>query len=84
MIDSVYRKDKSDYLQVLFEECIYDVTEKKISKFITGDIEIYSDDSDNEDSDEENFDEKNRYRNLALKKYKRLFKLRFGKFHPKI
>ena len=37
----------------------YFVKEKKISKFITGDIEIFSDDSNKEDSDEENSDEKN-------------------------
>ena len=32
---------------------------RKTSKYITGDIEISSDDSDKEDSDEENSDEEN-------------------------
>ena len=59
LIKSVYRKDKNFYPQVFSEECKYFVKEKKISKFITGDLEILSDDSNKEDSDEENSDEKN-------------------------
>ena len=44
---------------MFLEECKYVVKEKKTSKFITDDIEIYSDDSDMENSDEENSNEKN-------------------------
>ena len=54
MIDVVYRKDKYYYHQVLLEEFKYVVKEKKMSMFINDDIEISSDESDNEDSDEEN------------------------------
>ena len=46
MIDSIYRKDKECYPQVLLEECKYVVKEKKRSRLITHDIEISSDDSD--------------------------------------
>ena len=46
LIDSVYRKDKNSYLEEFLEECKYAVQEKKMSKFITDDIEISSDDSD--------------------------------------
>ena len=64
LIDSVYRKDKNYYPQVFLEKCKYAV-KKKMSKFITGDIEISYDDtdkndsghSDKEDSDEENSNE---------------------------
>ena len=54
MIDSVYKIDKNYYPQVFLEECKYVVQEKKKSKFITDNIEIYSDDSDEENSNEEN------------------------------
>ena len=57
MIDSVYRKDKNYYPQVLLEEWKYVVKGKKTSKFIIDNIEISSDDSDKEVSDEENSDE---------------------------
>ena len=59
LIDSVYRKDKNYYPQVFLEECKYVVKEKKMSKFITDNKEISSDDSDIEDSDEVNSDEEN-------------------------
>ena len=59
MIDSVYRKDKDYYPQVFLEEREYFVKEKKTSKFINDNIEIYSDNSDKEDCDEENSDKKN-------------------------
>ena len=54
MIDSVFRKSKSYYSQVLLEECKYVVKEKNISKYIIDDIENSSD-FDRENSDEENF-----------------------------
>ena len=44
LIDSVYRKDKSYYPQVFFEECKYVVKQKKMSKSITDNIEVSSDD----------------------------------------
>ena len=59
MIDSVYRKDKDYYPQLFLEECKYVIKEKKMSKFITDDIEISCNDSDRENFDEENFNEKN-------------------------
>ena len=59
MIDSVYRKEKDCYPQVFLEEYKYVVKEKKMSKFITDDKEISSDDSDRENSDEENSNEEN-------------------------
>ena len=59
LIDSVYRKDKNYYPQVFLEECKYVFKEKKMSKFITDNKEISSDDSDIEDSDEVNSDEEN-------------------------
>ena len=58
LIDSVYRK-RNYYPQAFLEECKYVVEEIKTSNFITGDIEISTDDSDKEESDEENSDEKN-------------------------
>ena len=67
LIDLVYRKDKNFYLKIFSEQCKYVVKEKKISKFITDNIEIFSDDSDKEDSDEENSDEKVKYRRSLLK-----------------
>ena len=55
LIDSIYRKDKNYYSKVFLEECKYVVKEKKTSKFITGDIETSSHDSDRENSDEDNY-----------------------------
>ena len=52
-MDSVYKKDEN-YYQVFLEECKYAVKKKKKSKFITDNIEISSDDSDEENSNEEN------------------------------
>ena len=51
MIDSVYRKDKNYYPQVLLEECKYVVKEKKVSNYIAHDMNISSDDFDRENSD---------------------------------
>ena len=59
MIDSVYKKDKSYYFQVLLEECKYVIKESKKSNFITDDKEISSDDSDKENSGEENSNKEN-------------------------
>ena len=60
MIDSVFRIDKSCYTQAFLEEYKYAFKEKKMTKYITDDIEISSDDSNKEssnDSDKENFSE---------------------------
>ena len=59
MIGTVLRTGKNYYLQVLLEECIYIVEEKKkISKHNIDDIEI-SFNSDRENSNEENSAEGN-------------------------
>ena len=52
MIDSVLRTGKNYYPQLFLEECKYVVIEKKIHKYIIGDIEISSD-SDRDNSDED-------------------------------
>ena len=62
MINSVYRTNKNYYLQIFLEECKFVVKEKKMSEYITDDIETSSDDSDREDSDEENSDEEKFYK----------------------
>ena len=69
LIDSVFRTGKNYYPQVLqvllslFHGIKYLVKEKKMSEYITDDIEISSDfdreDSDEENSNEENSDEEN-------------------------
>ena len=61
LIDSVYRSGKNYYPQVFLEECKYDVKEKKMSKYITEDTKIFSDEenSDQENSDKENSDQEN-------------------------
>ena len=53
MINSVFRTGKGYYPQVFLEECKFGVKERKMSEYITDDIEISSDDSNREDSDEE-------------------------------
>ena len=58
LINSVFRTGNNYYLRVFLEECKYVVKEKKISKYIIDDIEIFSD-SDRENSDEVNSDEEN-------------------------
>ena len=55
MLDSFFRTGKNYYSQLFIEERKYVVEEKKISKYIIDDTEIFSD-SDRENSDEENFD----------------------------
>ena len=63
MINSLFKTGKNYYPQVVLEECKYVVKEKKISEYITDEIEISSDsdrdDSDEEISNEENSDEEN-------------------------
>ena len=54
LIDSVYRKDNNYYPQVFLKECKHVVKEKKMSEYITDELEISFADSDREDSDEEN------------------------------
>ena len=58
MIDSVFRRDKHYYPQLLLEECKYFVKERKISQNIIYDIEI-SFDCDRENYGEENSDKEN-------------------------
>ena len=47
MLGSVYKKDKNYYPQVFLEECKHVIKEKKksIKNFITDDVEISSDDT---------------------------------------
>ena len=80
MIDSVYRKDKDYYRQVLLDECKYVVKERKMSKFITDDIEISSDDSNRENSDEENSNEENSIYNFFSRKYNKFLFFRLYNF----
>ena len=49
LTDSVFRTDETYYPQVFLEECKYVVKVKKMSKFITDDIEISSDKFNEED-----------------------------------
>ena len=56
MIDLIYREDKNYYPQLFLKGCKHVVKEKKMSKFVTDDIEISSDDSDKENSGEKNSD----------------------------
>ena len=65
LVDSVYIKDKSYHPQVFLEKYKHVVRRKKRSYFITDDIEIYSDDSDN--SDEKTQIKAIKYINLFLK-----------------
>ena len=57
LTDSVHRKDKDFYPQLILEECKYVAKEKNMSNYITDDINISSDDSDRENLD--CFDEEN-------------------------
>ena len=54
LTDSVYKEDKSYYPQVFLEECKYVAKEEKMYKLITDNIEIPSDDFDEEKFNEEN------------------------------
>ena len=49
LIDSVFNMGKKYYPYVLLEECKYIVKEKKMTRHITDDLEIFSDDSDESD-----------------------------------
>ena len=60
LIDSVFRRGKNYYPLVFSEEFKYLIKEKKMPKYITGDVEISSDEnSDEENSYKENSDEEN-------------------------
>ena len=50
LIDSVFKMGKNYYPRVFLEECKYIVKEKKLTRNITGDLEISS---DSDESDEE-------------------------------
>ena len=54
LIDSVYIKDKNYYPQVFLEKYEHVVRKKKRSYFITDNIEINFDDSDNSDDSNKN------------------------------
>ena len=61
MIDSVFRIGKNYYAQVFLEECKFVVKVKKMTEYITDDINFFwfwSEDSDEEFSNEKNADEK--------------------------
>ena len=57
LIDFVFRTGENYYPQVFLEECKDVVNEKRIPKYVIGDIEICN--SDRKKSDEENSNEKN-------------------------
>ena len=61
LIDPVFRAGENYYLQVILEECKYIIKDKKqsIKKFITNNIEISSDDSDEENFYKENSNKEN-------------------------
>ena len=70
MIDSVFRIDKNYYTQAFLEECKYAFKKKKMTKYITDDIEISSDEEDynkesSNDSDKENFGEQSDFEESA-------------------
>ena len=54
LVESVYKEDKNYYPQVFLEECKYVAKEEKMYKLITDNIEIPSDDFDEEKFNEEN------------------------------
>ena len=53
MIDFVFRTNKNCYPHRFLEECNYIEKDKNISKYVTNDMEISSNESDKEDFDEE-------------------------------
>ena len=70
LIDSVFRIDKNYYTQAFLEECKYAFKKKKMTKYITDDIEISSDEEDSNkessnDSDKENFSEQGDFEESA-------------------
>ena len=56
-IDSVFRMGKNYYVKLLLEECKCIVKEKEVTRCITQDLEMPSDESDKKKSDVENSDE---------------------------
>ena len=48
LIDSVIKMGKNYFSQIFLEECKYIVKERKMTTYITDDLEIYSDDSGEE------------------------------------
>ena len=48
-IDSVLRKEKKNYFQVYFEQCKYKVKKRELVNFISAEVDLSSDDSDNLD-----------------------------------
>ena len=66
MINSVFRTGNNYYPQVFLEECKHVIKEKKMTKYITGNMEISSDDSPGEDSNEENSDEENSHEESSI------------------
>ena len=53
LIDSVFKLGKNYYPQVFWKQCRYVVQENKIAKFKDDELEISSDEYDEEISDEE-------------------------------
>ena len=53
LIDFVFRVGKNCDPQQFLLECKYVVKERELSKYINGNVETFSDDSDKEDSNEE-------------------------------
>ena len=68
LIDSLLRTGKNYYPQVFIKENKYAVKEKKMTVYITDDIEVSSDDSHREDSDEEISNEENSHEDNFLEK----------------
>ena len=77
LINSVYRKDKNFYPQVFLEEDKCIVKEKKMCQFITDDIDIYSNDS------EEQFWWRKLNTKVFFRKIQNMFNLEAGKFHSR-
>ena len=59
LTDSVYKTGKNYYPQLLLEECKYVVKEKKMPEYITDNIEISPNASDEKNSDNEYSNEEN-------------------------
>ena len=58
LTDSILRTGKIYYPKVHLEECKYVIKGKKMSKYITGDVEIaFDENSDEQNSDKENYSE---------------------------
>ena len=80
MIDFVLRKDENYYLEVFLKECKYTEKEAKVVRYITNDLEIFSDDSDKEQfSFNERITNSQKHEEFALCK---LFKTSLGYLYP--